>query len=122
MFVLGKDLISGTKASSIRLKSRNSDYLWRCLPMKSHLPSKVSVVIAALSLLLSACGPSASIAKSDLQRVTAPDTPPGDIQALVNNNNAFAFDLYRSLQTQDGNLIYSPYSISLVLAMTYAGA
>ena len=90
--------------------------------MKSHLPSKVSVVIAALSLLLSACGPSASIAKSDLQRVTAPDTPPGDIQALVNNNNAFAFDLYRSLQTQDGNLIYSPYSISLVLAMTYAGA
>ena len=85
---------------------------------------KISVVSAALSLLLSACGPSpsASIAKSDLQRVTAPDTPPGDIQALVDNNNAFAFDLYRSLQAQDGNLFYSPYSISLALAMTYAGA
>ena len=92
--------------------------------MKSQNLFKISVVSAALSLLLSACGPSptASIAKSDLQRVTAPDTPPGDIQALVDNNNAFAFDLYRSLQTQEGNLIYSPYSISLALAMTYAGA
>ena len=85
---------------------------------------KISAVSAALSLLLSACGPSpsASIAQSDLQRVTAPDAPPGDIQALVENNNIFAFDLYRSLQAQDGNLFYSPYSISLALAMTYAGA
>ena len=85
---------------------------------------KISVVSAALSLLLSACGPSASasIARSDVQRVTAPNSPPGDIQALVDNNNAFAFELYRSLQAQDGNLFYSPYSISLALAMTYAGA
>ena len=92
--------------------------------MKYPYLFKISAVSAALSLLLSACGPSpsASIAKSGLQRVTAPDTPPGDIQALVDNNNAFAFDLYRSLQAQDGNLFYSPYSISLALAMTYAGA
>lgn len=89
--------------------------------MNSPLFFKLSVAFLALSLLLSACGPSASIAKSDLQRVTAPETPPGDIQALVENNNKFAFDLYGSLQTQDGNLIYSPYSISLALAMTYAG-
>src|SRR5687768_7552243 len=85
---------------------------------------KISAVSAALGLLFSACGPlpSASIAQSDLQRVTAPDAPSGDLQALVQNNNAFAFDLYRSLQAQDGNLFYSPYSISLALAMTYAGA
>jgi serpin B len=92
--------------------------------MKSPLLFNISVFSAALSLLLSACGPSpsASIAQSDLQRVTAPETQPDDIQALVDNNNAFALDLYRSLQTRDGNLIYSPYSISLALAMTYAGA
>ncbi len=92
--------------------------------MKSPLLFKISVVSAVLSLILSACGPSASasIVKSDLQRVTAPDAPPDQIQALVDNNNAFTFDLYRSLQAQDGNLIYSPYSISLTLAMTYAGA
>jgi serpin B len=94
--------------------------------MKSPFFFKLSIVVSAVSLLLSACGPSpsASIAKSDLQRVTAPDTPPDDIQALVDNNNTFAFDLYRSLHAgaQGGNLIYSPYSISLALAMTYAGA
>ncbi len=90
--------------------------------MEVSLFFKMSIAITVLSLLLSACGPSASIAKSDLERVTSPDTPPDDIQALVENNNAFAFDLYQSLQGQSGNLIYSPYSISLALAMTYAGA
>ena len=92
--------------------------------MKTSLLYKLSIFLAAFSLILSACGPSpsASIAQSNLQRVTAPETPPGDIQSLVEDNNAFAFDLYRSLAAQDGNLIYSPYSISLALAMIYAGA
>jgi serpin B len=92
--------------------------------MKISLPFKIYTVLIALSLLLGACGPSpaASLAKSDLQRITAPDIPPDDLRALVDNNNAFAFDLFRSVRTQDGNLIYSPYSISLALAMTYAGA
>jgi serine protease inhibitor len=92
--------------------------------MKIPLFFKLSTALIILVLLLSACGPSpsASIAKSDLQRVTAPVARPDDIQALVDNNNMFAFDLYESLQTENGNLIYSPYSISLALAMTYAGA
>ena len=38
------------------------------------------------------------------------------------HNSAFALDLYQQLRTGDGNLFYSPYSISLALAMTYAGA
>lgn len=92
--------------------------------MKSPFLFKISVISTVLSLILSACAPSASasIAQSDLQRVTAPDAPPEQIHSLVENNNTFAFGLYRSLQAQDGNLIYSPYSISLALAMTYAGA
>jgi serpin B len=92
--------------------------------MKSPLFFKMSVCITAFGLLLNACGPSANItiAKSNLQRVTSPNTSPADIQTLVQNNNAFALDLYQSLHAQDGNLIYSPYSISLALAMTYAGA
>jgi serpin B len=85
-------------------------------------------ILAALSLFLSACGgaaapgPSNSIAKSDRQRIAAPDAPASDLQTLVNGNNAFALDLYQSLRDQDGNLFYSPFSISLALAMTYAGA
>ena len=37
-------------------------------------------------------------------------------------NSAFAFDLYRSLADGDGNLFFSPHSVSTALAMAYAGA
>ena len=41
---------------------------------------------------------------------------------VVNGNSSFAFDLYGKLKETDGNLFFSPYSISTALAMTYAGA
>ena len=40
----------------------------------------------------------------------------------MRGNSAFAFDLYETLREDGKNLFYSPYSISLALAMTYAGA
>lgn len=43
-------------------------------------------------------------------------------QAVVDGNTAFALDLYRELKGEEGNLFFSPYSISTALAMTYAGA
>ena len=54
--------------------------------------------------------------------MTSPDLSPADMNDLVAGNSAFAFDLYQALSAEDGNLFYSPYSISLALAMTYAGA
>jgi serpin B len=45
-----------------------------------------------------------------------------DLAELVRGNSAFAFDLYQVLREGDGNLFFSPYSISAALAMTYAGA
>jgi serpin B len=45
-----------------------------------------------------------------------------DLLALVSGNAHFALDLYHLLREQEGNLFYSPYSISAALAMTYAGA
>ena len=59
--------------------------------------------------------------RSPKERAGAAATDP-DLADLVGGNSAFAFDLYRTLATEDGNLFYSPYSISLALAMTYAGA
>jgi len=41
---------------------------------------------------------------------------------VVQGNNKFALDLYAKLQGKDGNMFFSPYSISTALAMTYAGA
>jgi serpin B len=45
-----------------------------------------------------------------------------DVTAAVNGNNVFACELYHQLAKQDGNLFFSPYSISTALAMTYGGA
>jgi len=41
---------------------------------------------------------------------------------LFEGNTTFAFDLYSQLKAKEGNLFFSPYSISTCLAMTYAGA
>jgi len=62
------------------------------------------------------------LAQSDKQRVISPDVVASDLTELVGGNSAFAFALYQALSAEDGNLFYSPYSISLALAMTYAGA
>jgi serpin B len=46
-----------------------------------------------------------------------------DIPTLVDGNTTFAFDLYGELRDDsEGNLLFSPYSVSQALAMTYAGA
>jgi serpin B len=60
--------------------------------------------------------------KSGKARDTSPSASATDIETLVRGNSAFAFDLYHQLIKEDGNIFYSPYSISLALAMTYAGA
>jgi serpin B len=44
------------------------------------------------------------------------------IQEVIDANNKFAFDLYSELdKSENGNIFYSPYSISAALAMTYEG-
>ena len=45
-----------------------------------------------------------------------------DVQVLARDNASFALDLYARLKTNEGNLFFSPYSISACLAMAYAGA
>ncbi len=104
-------------------KSDNSvNRLWR--------PGWLAVLAVALCLaaagLLAACGGSedsiaAAEIRSDRERA-APSTGSADLTALADGNSAFAFDLYHALRGQDGNLFYSPHSISLALAMTHAGA
>ena len=55
-------------------------------------------------------------------RTMSPGATEADLADLARGNTAFAFDLYRVLAQGDGDLFYSPYSVSLALAMPYAGA
>lgn len=54
------------------------------------------------------------------------DRQAADINApqrvVVRGNNEFALELYAKLRVRQGNLFFSPYSISTALAMAYAGA
>ena len=84
----------------------------------------LSALMAMVLLGLTACAQpvSAEVLKSEKPRVTSPQASPADREALADGNSGFAFDLYQKLKDTDDNLFYSPYSISLALAMTYAGA
>jgi serpin B len=94
----------------------------------NEMNKKLIAVLAIVLLLpLIACGQPTvpavgEVLKSDKERITSPDVSTGEKALLVEGNSAFAFELYQALKGKEGNLFYSPYSISLALAMTYAGA
>jgi len=78
-----------------------------------------------LVLLLSGCGAPASggeLATSSQARDASPSVGSADSGALTTGNTAFALDLYQQLRGADTNLFFSPHSISVALAMAYAGA
>ena len=77
---------------------------------------RVSCLIACLLIL------PAMILALGLHAEEPAAKPDPAVGRLVQGNNQFALDLYAKLRTQDGNLFFSPYSISTALGMTYAGA
>jgi serpin B len=85
----------------------------------------LALLIIGITVSTTGCAqPSAHAmeAKSDLDREASPQVEGTDLERLVNGNSTFAFDLYQALREEGGNLFYSPYSISIALAMTYTGA
>ncbi|MCB9651213.1 MAG: serpin family protein [Deltaproteobacteria bacterium] len=82
----------------------------------------------AAALPLAACGddaipdPPGRMVRSSLEREQNPSVPPADAADLVAGNTAFAVDMFHQLRAADENLFFSPHSISIALAMTYAGA
>jgi serpin B len=96
--------------------------------MRQILSVLVSLGVIASSLC--ACAPQvpaggvvqADVLQSDKPRETPLSLQDAQVPDLVAGNSAFAFELYGVLFDEQANLFCSPYSISLALAMTYAGA
>jgi serpin B len=90
--------------------------------MKNALISLLIVLLLILPLIACTQPAAGELLKSDKERIASPDVSTSEQALLVEGNSAFAFELYQALREQDGNLFYSPHSISVALAMTYAGA
>lgn len=81
-----------------------------------RIHSLVTVVGTTLAIgMAMVTAPGFRVQAAEQQELTAMDE-------LVAGNNAFAVNLYRELAANEGNVFFSPYSISTALAMTYAGA
>ncbi len=68
------------------------------------------------------CAAAGEELRSDKERNRDPDVIPADLAELVAGSTAFACDFYRAVRGTEGNLFYSPYSLSVALAMLYAGS
>ena len=89
------------------------------------------IIQASLMICLSGCsaiagvmpgGSSSQVLESKVPRADVSNTAGDDLDKLTAGNRTFALDLYHRLEAREGNLFYSPFSISSALAMTYAGA
>jgi len=70
----------------------------------------IKCVLVLLVVMATASGARAKLAVKEGERI------------IVEGNNKFALQSYAKLRAREGNLFFSPYSISTALAMTYAGA
>jgi serpin B len=59
---------------------------------------------------------------ADVEREPAPDVSPEARARLIDDDTAFALDVYHRLREKESNLFFSPISVSLTLAMIYGGA
>jgi serpin B len=91
--------------------------------------SLIALTIATVVVMSACTGPAestdgpdvATLAMSDLARSASPATET-DVASASESLEAFGNDLYAVLATGNENLVISPASIVLALAMTYAGA
>ena len=45
-----------------------------------------------------------------------------DKSGIIEANNRFAINLYSQYKSEEGNIFFSPFSISTAMAMVYEGA
>lgn len=115
------------------LLSRNQIDMSSCSPLRRWFTTFVAAMLFAAH---PGCGAKSPVAetpdepeapaieelRSELARKTSLSASDVKLDDLVRGNSAFALALYNTLREQEGNLFFSPYSISVALAMMYAGA
>ena len=76
-----------------------------------------------LLLVLLACVSGCRVQSTGHAELAAPPAvAPVKAERIADAGNRFAFELHQQLRSADGNLFYSPYSLSAALAMAYVGA
>jgi serpin B len=83
---------------------------------------KYILILVVLGEVIGGCWAVEKAAQNQKTALVTAERAAAGQQAIVKGNNEFALDLYAKLRTQQGNLFFSPYSISTALAMAYAGA
>jgi serpin B len=90
----------------------------------------VAAVLCICALAAAGCGSSGvlpsttevHVEPSLPARVAPIQAPEANVAEAAAADNAFSLDLFRSVRKKDENLVCSPYSASLALSMTMAGA
>ncbi len=82
--------------------------------LKGNIMNNKQKILKTLSIVALAAG-SATLSASE-----KPDK--ASVDDVVKGNTAFALRMYKEISAKEGNLFFSPYSISSALGMTYAGA
>ena len=96
---------------------------------------RIIVVLVFFSLLLtSACNlidtptndgeqeESSGYVKSSLARETSPEVDPSQLLTLSEEMTNFSLTFFKEINQNEGNIVFSPFSISLALSMALAGA
>jgi serpin B len=87
-----------------------------------HIAAVIGILVSMVGCASPAGPVAAGMLQSSMERIGAPDVDESDLAELSQANAAFALELYQVLRKDHENLFYSPYSISVALALAYAGA
>jgi len=87
-----------------------------------HTSSRISLLLLATLTLFTACKETDNPQDSPEALPATEAEVSAAATTLAQDNAAFALDLYRQLATADGNIFFSPWSISTAFGMAYGGA
>src|SRR6266545_2378026 len=84
--------------------------------------SRVLSLLVMLGIVVESCAGNAAAAAEIRSSAARASADAAAAKELTPALDAFAVDLYRALAREPGNIVLSPYSVAVALAMTRAGA